>query len=102
MLREILDHVSAPAQGLEEVLQTPCIAMVPLLKERTQSLREKLLNLRGGNRGKENDHKLASFEAVVNEPLSRFTEAIRSVKLAVDLQLSIKQARLLVLHPRFQ
>jgi polysaccharide biosynthesis transport protein len=88
MLREILDHVFRTGARLEEVLQTSCIALVPLLRAQTPSLREKLLNRRYGN----HDHNLA-FETVINEPLSRFSEAIRSVKLAIDLHLATKASK---------
>jgi len=80
MLRELTDRVFRTGEQLESELQTPCIALVPLLKaglakqpprgsiDKTGSTRESRV-----------------FRTVVDAPLSSFTEAIRAIKLAVDL-----------------
>jgi exopolysaccharide transport family protein len=86
LLRDVMDRVFRTSSQVESVLQIPCLAMVPLLNE-THS---KQMN----SDAKESDKGLLKktlvrgpgvFWSVVDAPLSRFAESIRSVKLAIDL-----------------
>jgi polysaccharide biosynthesis transport protein len=96
ILRDLMDRVFRTAKQLEETLQVPCIAVVPLLKDvHTKQPARKLLTPRGNEngrtpRGNENGRVIKDVHAdvfwtVVNSPLSQFSEAIRSIRLAVDL-----------------
>jgi polysaccharide biosynthesis transport protein len=85
LLRDIMDRVFRTGEQLEKALQTPCIALVPLIKsgQTTQLPRETMLSFFAvGQKGASSD---AVFRTVIESPLSSYTEAIRSIKLAVDL-----------------
>ena len=85
-LRDVMDRVFRTGSQVETILQTPCLSLVPLLNkiQPNQATRE----------AKESDERLIKrtlvpgpgvFWSVVDAPLSRFAESIRSVKLAIDL-----------------
>jgi succinoglycan biosynthesis transport protein ExoP len=86
MLRDIGDRVFRTTTQVREDLETDCIAVIPLMKE----------GPKGGVLGKQvapaniarprtilRDTSLRW--AVVDSPLSRFTESIRAIKIAADL-----------------
>jgi len=85
-LRDIMDRVFRTSAQIESTLELPCLSLVPLLrglkpdKQTTRSqqadddLRRRFISTHS-----------AIHHAVVGMPLSRFTEAIRSIKLAIDL-----------------
>lgn len=84
-VRDVMDRVFRTSSQLEAVLELPCLSLVPLLRTPTPTkstgrsqqpaddLRERTLSTMP-----------AVHRTVVGMPLSRFTEAIRSIKLAVD------------------
>ena len=86
LLRDIMDRVFRTSAQIESTLELPCLSLVPLLrglkpdKQTTRSqqadddLRRRFISTHS-----------AIHHAVVGMPLSRFTEAIRSIKLAIDL-----------------
>ena len=86
LLRDIMDRVFRTSAQIESTLELPCLSLVPLLrglkpdKQTTRSeqgdddLRRRFISTHS-----------AIHRAVVGMPLSRFTEAIRSIKLAIDL-----------------
>ena len=86
LLRDIMDRVFRTSAQIESTLELPCLSLVPLLrglkpdKQTTRSqqadddLRRRFIST----------HSVI-HHAVVDMPLSRFTEAIRSTKLAIDL-----------------
>jgi polysaccharide biosynthesis transport protein len=96
-LRELMDGSFYTKDQIESVLQTSCIAVVPSLKSDNsyngptlmgnpkpmlsfdQSLGAGLNDQRTISRGPD------ICWAVLNSPFCRFTEAIRSIKLAVDV-----------------
>lgn len=87
LLREVLDRVFRTRKQVEEILQVPCVAMVPLHKEdpkrkRTLSGHESHTMPIGS---RSITHRSAVSTTVVNSPSSYFAEAIRSIKLAADL-----------------
>jgi polysaccharide biosynthesis transport protein len=87
ILRDVMDRVFRTARQLEGALKVPCIAVVPLLKGNTKQSAHKIISS-----GSENTQKALApgsdvFWTVVNSPLSSFSEAIRSIKLAVDLNM---------------
>lgn len=87
LLRDIMDRVFRTSAQIESALELPCLSLVPLLRGLKPQPRQ-------GNRSQQADDDLrqrivsthsAIHHAVVGMPLSRYTEAIRSIKLAIDL-----------------
>ena len=86
LLRDLMDRVFRTSAQIEGALELPCLSLVPLLrglkppKQTTRSqqtdedLRRRFISTHS-----------AIHHSVVGMPLSRFTEAIRSIKLAIDL-----------------
>jgi polysaccharide biosynthesis transport protein len=86
LLRDLMDRVFRTSAQIEGRLDLPCLSLVPLLKG--------LKPPKQANRSLQADEDLrrriisghsAIHHAVVGMPLSRFTEAIRAIKLAIDL-----------------
>lgn len=79
--RELADSTFRTPGQIERVLGHPCLGVLPRLARARRPLR--------GSRGKEAAGRvlgrdLGVFQHVVKAPLSRFAEALRSVKLAID------------------
>ncbi|EJW11980.1 putative exopolysaccharide biosynthesis protein [Rhodovulum sp. PH10] len=96
-LREISDRVFRTSSQVEDLLQTNCLAVTPDLRKKTS---EKpllgIVNATGptlGRAEKANDVSLLAH--VVEQPLSRFAEAIRSIKVAADLNGSVKSNKVI-------
>jgi exopolysaccharide transport family protein len=86
-LRDIMDRAFRTSAQIEATLQLPCLSIVPLLKDPAQQkpspraavqidreLGQRTLSRSSG-----------MYWAATAMPLSRFAEAIRSIKLAIDL-----------------
>jgi capsular exopolysaccharide synthesis family protein len=82
LLRDLMDRVFRTSNQVQSLLQLPCIAMVPLLKTSalTRLTRKQLPTKASGARTVTRD--ASAFWRVVDSPLSRFAESIRSIKLA--------------------
>jgi polysaccharide biosynthesis transport protein len=85
LLRDLMDRVFRTSGQIESVLEVPCLSMVPLLgpakpdkaavsSDQTDDSIRRIVSTYS-----------AVHNATVNMPLSRFAEAVRSVKLAIDL-----------------
>ncbi len=110
MLRDMSDRVFRTNGQVERLLQTTCLAVIPILKGRAPAEKrthpaihaaitgfKKLARrlLPGSKASNEAEQKAIPraknlLWTVVNEPFSRFSEAIRAVKLAVDLNCVVK------------
>jgi succinoglycan biosynthesis transport protein ExoP len=96
MFREILDKVFRTSTQVENILRTNCLAILPIVKSaatkavppddrmRSESARQRIII--------RND-KL--FWYVVDQPFSRFTEAIRSIKVAIDVNGALKENKVI-------
>jgi succinoglycan biosynthesis transport protein ExoP len=85
-LRDLLDRVFRTSAQIEEILQAPCISIVPVLdqsrvsaaspakKPDLQIVGERIICRRDG-----------LFWQVVDAPFSRSAEAVRAIKVAIDL-----------------
>ncbi|WP_407119876.1 Wzz/FepE/Etk N-terminal domain-containing protein [Bradyrhizobium sp. STM 3561] len=83
--RDVMDRVFRTSSQLEAALELPCLSLVPLLQlpsptkstiraaQTVEDLRQRTIS-----------NAPAVHQTVVGMPLSRFTEAIRSIKLAID------------------
>ena len=88
LLREMLDRVFRTSEQIERALRTSCIALVPAVKSETPS--NSPSNLPGKTsvlpQGPRIIVRKSNIIWTVSEtPFSRFAEALRSLKLAVDL-----------------
>jgi polysaccharide biosynthesis transport protein len=100
ILRELMDGSFYTKEQVESALQTPCIAVVPSLKSDNSyngptlmGNPKPMLSFDRGLGAGLNDQRTISRGpdicwAVLNSPFCRFAEAIRSIKLAVDLNRS--------------
>jgi len=100
ILRELMDGSFYTKEQVESALQTPCIAVVPSLKgdnsyngPTLMGSPKPMLSFDRGLDAGLNDQRTISRGpdicwAVLNSPFCRFAEAIRSIKLAVDLNRS--------------
>jgi succinoglycan biosynthesis transport protein ExoP len=89
--RELTDKVFRTTGQVEEVLGVNCISILPSLGEKTlapaPALTAKLV--------RKNNPQPDLLRYVVENPLSRFAEAIRSLKVAVDLNSIVRENRVL-------
>jgi succinoglycan biosynthesis transport protein ExoP len=86
ILRDLLDHVFRTREQVETVLRMDCISVIPMVKDGPG------MHLLSDNRSRVDPvgpRTIARQQnvlwTVVDAPLSRFTESIRSIKMAVDL-----------------
>jgi succinoglycan biosynthesis transport protein ExoP len=81
LLREVKDHVYRTVAQVERRLQTNCIAMVPLVK--------RVVNQRKGGTitscSRTIEFGQGPLRTVLDLPLSAYAEAMRTIKLAIDL-----------------
>jgi len=90
MLRELTDRVFRTGEQLESQLQTPCLALVPFLKAgQAKQLPRGSIDKNGSTR------ESSVFRTVIDAPLSSFTEAIRAIKLAVDLHTGSRSGKVI-------
>jgi exopolysaccharide transport family protein len=84
-IRDVMDRVFRTSSQLEAALELPCLSLVPL--QRTPTSTKSLARSQRADedlRQRTLSTVPAVHGAVVGMPLSRFTEAIRSMKLAID------------------
>lgn len=91
LLRDVMDRVFRTAAQVESMLHMPCLSLVPLLKERESEMKQ--LPGEGQRAGNVVEQRTIVprsdvFWAVTEMPLSRFAESIRSIKLAIDLNVT--------------
>ncbi|WP_407117222.1 polysaccharide biosynthesis tyrosine autokinase [Bradyrhizobium sp. LMG 9283] len=91
--REFTDKVFRTTGQVEQQLGANCIAILPALGGSAAALSEKVLA--GKLAMKKNNPEPDLLRYVVNNPLSRFSEAVRSVKVAVDLNSIVRENRVL-------
>jgi succinoglycan biosynthesis transport protein ExoP len=86
MLRDFSDHGFRTSDQVANLLQTDCLGMLPLVKGTSKKIpRAKLGDPRlAGSRIIAHDDSL--LWRVIDEPFSRFSEGIRSIKVAEDIR----------------
>lgn len=99
-LREAVDRVFRSSRQVEESLQTTCLAVLPALKQLPAGMPARSGTLPADLKGTERVRKASSTKReflryVVEEPLSSFAEALRSVKVAADINRDIKDSRVI-------
>lgn len=89
MARELTDKVFRTTSQVEEQLGANCIAILPALSgDAPPGLAGRLAKPKG-------DPQANLLRYVVDNPLSRFAEAVRSLKVAVDLNSIVRENRVL-------
>jgi succinoglycan biosynthesis transport protein ExoP len=94
LLRDMMDRVFRTPSQIEDVLQIPCVALLPVVKNEgrealprqstpTDNLNERLIT-----------RDSSVLWTVVASPLSRFAEAVRSIKLAISLNTTGGQSKI--------
>lgn len=90
MARELTDKVFRTTGQVEEQLGANCVAILPALGAPASAT---ALPAKLGR--KKNNRELDLLRYVVDNPLSRFSEAVRSLKVAVDLNSVVRENRVL-------
>jgi polysaccharide biosynthesis transport protein len=90
-IREVMDRVFRTTGQVETALNAPCVALVPLVNGTVTA--ESLAQPPVGSKAIAHDGGVCWV--VAERPLSRFAEAIRSVKLAADLNIASKAHRVI-------
>jgi len=98
-LREFLDHVFRTSGQLQSVVHTECLAMVPALALNSpRALLPKRQQQRfdvGRGRPRSISPEAITFRTVIDAPFSPFADAIRSMKLTVDLNGGAKHCKVI-------
>lgn len=93
MARELTDKVFRTTGQVEDVLGANCIAILPALgTAAAPGLGERM---QIGQRAGKGNPQPDLLRYVVDNPLSRFAEAVRSVKVAIDLNSIVRENRVL-------
>ena len=88
LMRDLSDRVIRTSGQAESLLGTDCLANLPMLPaNKTQAAEEQ------PERPRMIKPNSGTFWAVVNEPFSRYTEGIRSIKVAIDLNSPARTGR---------
>lgn len=102
ILREAMDRVFRTSRQVEEMLNTVCLAVLPELKKLPSIATRSDEARTGAARGIKTDPRMgvksrpSSFARyVVEEPLSAFAEAFRSIKVAADINSDIKDNKVI-------
>lgn len=86
LFRELMDRVFRTSAQIEAELGLPCLALVPEFVVPQSSMRRVRSRPTDGQPGQRTiSREFAIHRAVIDRPLSRFAEAIRAIKLAIDL-----------------
>ncbi|MFB6420712.1 Wzz/FepE/Etk N-terminal domain-containing protein [Bradyrhizobium tunisiense] len=85
LLRDLMDRVFRTSSQVETVLELPCLSMVPLLPAgKSPKIPVRLQKTDDDVQQRIVSSPTAIHRTVIGMPLSRYTEAIRSIKLAID------------------
>ena len=84
-LREISDRVFRTTKQVEAELKTECLALVPLIKPDTEVPSASITSTSEIATCKNIPQNLGLFGYIIRSPLTRFAEAIRAVKIGIDL-----------------
>lgn len=85
LLRDLMDRVFRTSSQVETVLELPCLSLVPLLPARkSPNVPVRLQKTDDDAQQRIVSSPTAIHRTVIGMPLSRYTEAIRSIKLAID------------------
>jgi succinoglycan biosynthesis transport protein ExoP len=92
-LRDLSDRVFRTTEQVETILQTDCLAVLPKIARKDSKQNAPFAAGSGADRAIQRNQDL--FWHVIDEPFSRFSESIRSLKVAADLQNPSKQNKVI-------
>jgi polysaccharide biosynthesis transport protein len=94
-IREVMDRVFRTTGQVEAALSAPCVALVPLVDDAlgAESSNSEEALASAGSKFITRDGSVCWI--VAEQPMSRFAEAIRSVKLAADLNIVDKRHKVI-------
>jgi succinoglycan biosynthesis transport protein ExoP len=96
LLREIADRVFRTSKQVETRLRTECVAMLPMLKPaRKDAFHVNKKNVTSGAATRVVAPNRNLCRHVVDSPLSQFTEAIRAIKLTIDIGSGVKSSKVI-------
>jgi succinoglycan biosynthesis transport protein ExoP len=84
LLRDLMDRVVRTSSQIEAALEVPCLSLVPLLRD-AKPLKATVRSHEDEQLRKRISTSPGVHRAVIDMPWSRFAEAIRSIKIAIDL-----------------
>ena len=87
-IREVVDRVFRTTEQLESTLNAPCVAMVPLVTHAPNTNGVERERANASDRPARIVRDGSARWIVAEQPLSRFAEAIRAIKLAADLSIT--------------
>ncbi|MBR0750766.1 polysaccharide biosynthesis tyrosine autokinase [Bradyrhizobium jicamae] len=90
-LRDLSDHVFRTTDEIESILNADCVAILPRIEPQRNALQ--IAAAPRGPRTIERDGSL--YWHVVNEPFSRFTESVRSIRIAADLAIRSSSGKII-------
>ena len=102
--RDLADRVFRTAKQVEAVLETECIALVPAVKDVAQKSKPAtrarkigaVEDIKSPYEGQQTiTFRSEVFSAVLESPFSAFVEAIRSIKVAIDLTRASKEIKVI-------
>jgi polysaccharide biosynthesis transport protein len=94
LLRDIADRVFRTSDQVASILHTDCIAVLPKVKGPV-TVRPQPRTDYGGLEHRIIKRDQSLFWAVIDSPFSRFAESIRAIKIAADLNGSVKGSKVL-------
>jgi polysaccharide biosynthesis transport protein len=94
-LREATDSVFRTAKQVEQLLKTNCLAVLPVTGAIAALAAQKLAPMIGRTGREVNATTAGNFRNVIGEPLSHFAEGLRAVKVAADINGTIKQNKII-------
>jgi succinoglycan biosynthesis transport protein ExoP len=84
-LRESMDQVFRTRGQVQAILETECLALIPMVKCDRRSVSPDRQAIGEVQNSRTIRRKPSTSRTVIDAPFSRFAEAIRSIKLAADL-----------------
>src|SRR5262249_29363614 len=84
-VRDFLDRGFRTSNQTESLLDLPCIALVPLQKKPANKTEIQRVPGMTGSSARLPSGQAGVASSIVEQPFSRFSEAIRAIKLAADL-----------------
>jgi polysaccharide biosynthesis transport protein len=94
-LREATDSVFRTTKQVEQLLKTNCLAVLPITGAVAALAAQKLAPLIGRSGKEVNATTAGNFRNVIGEPLSHFAEGLRAIKVAADINGTIKQNKVI-------